>query len=152
MISGLKMSMTFTIKKITIYGTIPFTTSMYGRLKMAQAVNILTPNGGVTVPNVACNVIKIPIATGWMSAATAIGKKIGVNIAIATSESTNIHDTKKNADIIIKICSCDGSCPSTVSVNSCGMRKYEMIQENAPPAASKMNTILVTTPVEMAIR
>lgn len=62
---------------------------------MAQAVKILTPNGGVTVPSVACIVIKIPIATGSIPVDTAIGKNIGVKIAMATNESTNIQEIKK---------------------------------------------------------
>ena len=65
-----------------IYGIIPLTTSKYGFLNMAQAVKILTPNGGVTVPSVACIVIKIPIATGSIPVDTAIGKNIGVKIAM----------------------------------------------------------------------
>src|SRR5699024_11779858 len=75
-----------------IYGIIPLTTSKYGFLNIAHAVKILTPNGGVTVPNVACIVIKIPIATGSIPVDTAIGKNIGVKIAMATNESTNIQE------------------------------------------------------------
>src|SRR5690625_2672503 len=100
-----------------IYSIIPLTTSKYGFLNMAQAVKILTPNGGVTVPKVACIVIKIPIATGSIPVCTAIGKKIGVKIAIATNESTNIQEIKKNKDMMSKISSCDGSELRTVSVN-----------------------------------
>src|SRR5699024_10807917 len=106
-----------------IYGIIPLTTSKYGFLNIAQAVKILTPNGGVTVPNVACIVIRIPIATGSIPVDVDIGENIGVKIAIATKESTNIQEIKKNKDIIKRISRSDGSELNTVSVNCCGIRK-----------------------------
>src|SRR5690625_1217761 len=70
---------------------------------------------------------------------------------MATSESTNIQDTKKNNDIIMITFKGVGLPPNTASVNACGTLKYEIIQENEPPAASKMKTTLVTTPVDAAI-
>src|SRR5699024_4963395 len=100
-----------------IYGIIPLTTSKYGFLNMAQAVKILTPNDGVTVPSVAFIVIKIPIATGSIPVDTAIGKNIGVKMAMATNESTNIQEIKKNKDIMKRISILDGSELNTASVN-----------------------------------
>src|SRR5699024_8226466 len=134
-----------------IYGIITLNTSKYGFLNLAQTVKILTPNGGITVPSVACIVIKIPIATGSIPVATAIGRNIGVKIAMATNESTNILEIKKNKDIMKRISILDGSELNTASVNCCGILEYEIIQENAPPAANRINTILVTSPVEAAI-
>lgn len=80
--------------KIMIYGTIPFTIFKYGCLKIALAVKIFTPNGGVIVPKVACIVTRIPTATGSIPSDDVIGKKIGAKIAIATRESTNIQEIK----------------------------------------------------------
>src|SRR5699024_1836157 len=67
------------------------------------------------------------------------------------NESTNIQEIKKNKDIMKRISILDGSELNTASVSCCGILKYEIIQENAPPAANRINTILVTAPVEAAI-
>src|SRR5699024_5812931 len=70
---------------------------------------------------------------------------------MATNESKNIQDITKNKDIMKRISILDGSELNTASVNCCGILKYEIIQENAPPAATRLNTILVTAPVEAAM-
>src|SRR5699024_5768836 len=115
---GTRTNRTLAPNRIAMYGPAPLTTVRYGTLKIALAVKMLTPKGGVTAPMAACSVMITPMSTGAAPTSVAMGKKIGVRIAIATRESTNMHAAMKNADIIRSTATWDGSAPSTTSARA----------------------------------
>jgi len=83
--------------------------------------------------------------------ATMAGMKIGTMIRITTMGSTNIQPTKNAIEMTIRTPIGPISVIPIPSRMAWGICAKEMTQENAAPAATRMNTTAVIKPVDLAI-
>ncbi len=129
-------------------GGVPRMTSRYGLRKIAQAVKMSQPNGGVAEPIAICSVASVPTSTGSMPADLTSGMKIGVTISVTTIGSTNMQPMKKAIEIAIRIVYGPASARPSAAINCCGTCANEMIHENAAPVPTSTKTMPVMSPVE----
>ena len=122
-------------------GKVPRMASAYFCLKMAMAVKILQPKGGVVDPMAACRVTMMPHRILSNPAAAIAGLKMGVRIMMTTMGSTNMQARKYVMVRTNMMRTDEGASPRSAGRIMLGIRPKEMVQEKACPMATRMKTM-----------